>query len=265
MNLADNVIGIGNNKSQNNNYSKPTPSFACVEYKTYCFLPLTRAASQARMDVNRINGTAARVSHVNLMTDTLITNLSPDALRVILRSMLAADENGHFTHKLQHHVQKYLRHDLQRTQRTSTPALFSVVDKSSSSFSIPTPELAKLRNRICTLLGSGLPFESLQLLAEIVRQSCGLELDDTVLEGESLVLALAAVDGDLVQALTAVQKLAILHDWAKGGMPTAQRQVLLRLRTDLENCREQSEGMGGEFGFGRGSVMLESILSQMWE
>ncbi|KAG5289081.1 hypothetical protein I7I48_08315 [Histoplasma ohiense] len=78
------------------------------------------------MDVNRINGTAARVSHVNLMTDTLITNLSPDALRVILRS------NGQLTH------------NLQRTQRTSTPALFSVVDKSSSSFSIPTPELAKL-------------------------------------------------------------------------------------------------------------------------
>ncbi|EGC46674.1 conserved hypothetical protein [Histoplasma capsulatum var. duboisii H88] len=241
-------------KSQNNNYSKPAPSFACVE-----------AASQARMDLNRINGTAARVSHVNLMTDTLITNLSPDALRVILRSMLAADENGQLTHKLQHHVQKYLRRDLQRTQRTSTPALFSVVDKSSSSFSTPTPELAKLRNRICTLLGSGLPFESLQLLAEVVRQSCGLELDDTVLEGESLVLALAAVDGNLVQALTAVQKLAILHDWANGGMPTAQRQVLLRLRTDLENCREQSEGVGGEFGFGRGSVMLESILSQMWE
>ncbi|KKZ62247.1 hypothetical protein EMCG_00414 [[Emmonsia] crescens] len=228
------------------------------------------------MEVNGINRSAARVSHVNLMTDTVIANLSPDALRVILRSMLAADENGQFTHKLQHHVRKYLRHDL---QRTSIPALFSVTDKSTSTPSsssssssssppptpTPTPELAKLRSRICSLLGSGLAFESLQLLAEVVRQSRGLEPNDKTLEGERLAQALAAVDGDLVQALTAVQKIAMVNNWGKGDMPTAQRQVLLSVRADLVNCKERSEGMGAEFGFERGSMMLESILSKMSE
>ncbi|PGH33698.1 hypothetical protein GX50_03525 [[Emmonsia] crescens] len=230
------------------------------------------------MEANGINGSAARVSHVNLMTDTVIANLSPDALRVILRSMLAADENGQFTHKLQHHVRKYLRHDL---QRTSIPALFSVTDKSTSTTSsssssssssslpppspTPTPELAKLRSRICSLLGSGLAFESLQLLAEVVRQSRGLEPNDKTQEGERLAQALAAVDGDLVQALTAVQKIAMINNWGKGDMPTAQRQVLLSVRADLVNCKERSEGMGAEFGFERGSMMLESILSKMSE
>ncbi|EER39520.1 conserved hypothetical protein [Histoplasma capsulatum H143] len=186
------------------------------------------------------------------MTDTLITNLSPDALR----QMRTASSRTSCSIR---------QNSATRSQRTRDVHSAYFVSTSHRRHVDPDARIDELRNRICTLLGSGLPFESLQLLAEVVRQSCGLELDDTVLEGESLVLALAAVDGDLVQALTAVQKLAILHDWANGGMPTAQRQVLLRLRTDLENCREQSEGVGGEFGFGRGSVMLESILSQMWE
>ncbi|OAX79413.1 hypothetical protein ACJ72_06268 [Emergomyces africanus] len=242
-----------------------------------------------RMEANEMTGSMARVSHVNLMTDTVIANLSPDALRVILRSMLAADENGQVTQKLQHHVQKYLRHDL---QRTSIPALFTVVEKSTSTppssssssisssssssppppsspssspppIQIPTPELAKSRSRICSLLGSGLAFESMELLAEVVRQSPGFKPDDGTLEGEQLAQALAAVDGDIVQALTAVQKMAIVNNWRKENPLTNQRQVLLVFRSALEYCRRQSDGMGLEFPFERGSMMLESILSRM--
>ncbi|PGH00028.1 hypothetical protein GX51_06027 [Blastomyces parvus] len=213
-----------------------------------------------------MNASAARVAHVNLMTDTVIANLNPDGLRVILRSMLAADENGQFSHRLQHHVQKYLRHDL---QRTSVPALFSVTDESTSTASasssstqptlVPTPELAKLRRRICSLLGSGLAFESLQLLAEVVRQSGATELNDRTVEGERLAEVLAAVDGDLVQALTAMQKVVIANNWGKGEIPPARLQVLLSLRTDLADCREQSEGLRVEFRFERGSTMLEIL------
>ncbi|KLJ07018.1 hypothetical protein EMPG_17493 [Blastomyces silverae] len=224
------------------------------------------------MEADRMSASAARVAHVNLMTDTVIANLNPDALRVILRSMLAADENGQLTHQLQHHVQKYLRHDL---QRTSVPALFSVTDKSTSTASasssssaqptpVPTPELAKLRGRICSLLGSGLAFESLQLLAEVVRQSRTLELNGRTPEGERLAEVLAAVDGDLVQALTAVQKVVTANNWGKGEIPAARLQVLLNLRADLEDCRERSEGLGVEFGLGRGSMMLENILSMIF-
>ncbi|PGG98387.1 hypothetical protein AJ79_08895 [Helicocarpus griseus UAMH5409] len=210
------------------------------------------------MEAGKANGPAAKVSHVNLMTDTMIANLSPDALRVVLRSMLAADENGQLTNKLQHHVQKYLQHDL---QKTSIPALFSATENSSSASSTPTPELAKLRSLSSSLLGSGLPFESLQLLAAVVRQSQGLSPNEISPGGRQLVAVLAAVDGDLVQALTAVQKIATISSGGKGRMSTDERQVLLSLRADLEDCKRQSEGKDAEFMFERGSTMLDSVLS----
>ncbi|OJD18326.1 hypothetical protein AJ78_01639 [Emergomyces pasteurianus Ep9510] len=167
--------------------------------------------------------------------------------------MVAADENGQITQKLQHHALNYLRHDL---QRTSISALFTVVEKptkptptpaaaaatsssssSSSSTQIPTPGLAKSRSRICSLLGSGLAFESIELLAEVIRQSPGIEPNDQTLEGEGLAQVLAAVDGDIVQALTAVQKIAIVNNWGRENLLTGQRQVLLCFRGDLENCK----------------------------
>ncbi|OAT00353.1 hypothetical protein, variant [Blastomyces dermatitidis ER-3] len=119
---------------------------------------------------------------------------------------------------------------------------------------------------VCSLLGSGLAFESQQLLAEVVRQSRALQLNGRTFEGERLAEVLVAVDGDLVQALTAVQKVVTTNNWGKTGeIPAARLQILLSLRTDLKECRERNEGLGVGFGFGRGSMMLENILSTMSE
>ncbi|KAK2802017.1 hypothetical protein FQN51_004927 [Onygenales sp. PD_10] len=208
------------------------------------------------MEVKGVNMMAAKVSHVNLMTDTVIANLSPEALRVILRSMAAADDNGQFTHKLQHHVQKYLRHEL---ERCSIAPLFS----SHNGVDFPTPALAQLRGRISSLFGSGLAFESLQLLRQIVCQSSELSPNENTPEGARLVAVLAAIDGDLVQALTAVQKIVTINGM-KREMSTSQRQVLLSLRADLADCQSKIDNRGGGFMFERGSTMLESVLS-IWE
>jgi len=206
------------------------------------------------MVANRTTGSLAKVAHVNLMTDTTIANLSPDALRTVLRSMLAADQDGNLTSTLQYHVQKYLLTDL---RRASVPILFS---NTSSASPTPTPELANLRKRILSVLGSGLAFESIALLAEVVRQSRNLSLNESSAEGEELADALAAVDGDLVQALTAVKKV-VTNNGERKRMPAAQKQVLLELQRDLEDCQRMSQARGAEFMFERGATMLAGVLS----
>jgi hypothetical protein len=168
--------------------------------------------------------------------------------------MLAADQDGKLTCILQCHAQKYLLTEL---RRTSVPALFS---NTSSRSPIATPELANLRKRILSVLGSGLAFESILLLAEVVRQSRDLSLDEGTSEGEELADTLAAVDGDLVQALTAVQKV-VTKSGGKTNMSAAQKQALFDLQHRLEDCQRMSDARGAEFMFERGATMLAGILS----
>ncbi|PGH14760.1 hypothetical protein AJ80_05804 [Polytolypa hystricis UAMH7299] len=197
---------------------------------------------------------AAKIAHVNLMTDTIVANLSPDALRTVLRSMLAADDDHrHLTTTFQDHVQKYLQNDL---KRATVPHLFSFSAGSTSP--TPTPELTKLRKQILSLTGSGLAFESLRLLEEVVRQShCLPFVDDDLLD------ILAGIDGELVQALTAAQKIISI----KGGtqrISLDEGAVLHGVERRLHSYWESCNSQGVEFPFERGLIMLTGIRT-LWK
>ncbi|KAL2360999.1 hypothetical protein RJZ56_006122 [Blastomyces dermatitidis] len=203
-----------------------------------------------------MSASAARVAHVNLMTDTVIANLNTDTLRVILRSMLVADE--------------------QVAAPTTCSNISDTIYKERPfryCFRLPTnlhqlhqPHLLHLLLQHSLLQSRRRNWRNYELLAEVVRQSRALQLNGRTFEGERLAEVLVAVDGDLVQALTAVQKVVTTNNWGKTGeIPAARLQILLSLRTDLKECRERNEGLGVEFGFGRGSMMLENILSTVSE
>lgn len=123
------------------------------------------------------------MSHVNLMTDTVIANLPPDALRTILRNILTS--NPESTAVLEQHVKTYLQ--------------------SKTSSSIQGASSAYLQKSIAVsrvMLGCGMWMQSLQLMQDMLSNasqsssSSGREAENT----------LSSLDGDIIQAVTAIEK-----------------------------------------------------------
>ncbi|KAI5307280.1 hypothetical protein KEM56_001091 [Ascosphaera pollenicola] len=187
---------------------------------------------------------AASLAHVNLMVDTTIANFEPNALRSIMRSMLASDKNGDITRCLTTETQKFFRNSLQRTKSPQFFAKTPLTPCSNSptrSWIMPTPALTAYRKKGLAFLGCSLEFESLDIFAEIVDQAnnalasepatfpltCavsstgfnyGGDSNDDPMNGhdenDELYDALVEVDSEIVQALTAVQKIVT----GNGGM-----------------------------------------------
>ncbi|WEW57045.1 hypothetical protein PRK78_002504 [Emydomyces testavorans] len=202
-----------------------------------------------------IHDVAAKTSHVNLMTDTVIANLNAESLRAVIRSMLAGDQEGQLTHVFRTHAQTYLRRELDIKPLT--------VSFGAGSIHKAIEDLNRLRMRILAQLGCGLTFESLAIVAEIVRHSAALmrrRVD--VAEEETLLYTLAAVDANLVQALTPIQQQSHCS-LNPARLSDAQRRTLVELKQSLEECRRQSEDQGTEFVYERGTDMLDEILAVM--
>jgi hypothetical protein len=200
------------------------------------------------------NGTAkssAKVAHVNLMVDTIIANIDADGLRAIMRAMLAADTS--FTSEFQRQVSKYL----EKTKPQSITPLFSS-STPSTAVPNPTPAFESYRKRARCLMGCGHGFASLEVLTEIVRQATDLPSDyaDSE-EGEELAELLATVDGDIIQALTAVEKELHVAEGARQ-MAAREDSIRVELRNALIACQAKAEASGGEFAFERGLMCLES-------
>ncbi|KAI1986446.1 hypothetical protein LOZ51_006040 [Ophidiomyces ophidiicola] len=198
----------------------------------------------------------ARAAHVNLMTDTVIANLSPDALRAVVRALLADDRDGLLARRFQDHARQRLRRDCDRDRD-----LLSLPDADD-----PVAAVLLRRRRILALLGCGLAVDSLALIADIVTHAAALLLrrqhdrkndDDDDDDDESPLLdTLAAVDADLVQALTAVRTQQQQHH-------PSDAQTMAALR-DLQHCLAASHAAHRaqhcEFAFERGQDMLRDLL-----
>ncbi|TQB74822.1 hypothetical protein MPDQ_004264 [Monascus purpureus] len=129
--------------------------------------------------------TKSRMAHVNMMTDTIIANLSPDALRSIMRSLLALYPS--LTATFEGVTRDYLQSNALRSD-----ALLDDNGTLNETSSL-------LQARIRCMLGCNLCYQSLPLLGSIVDQT--KDINDEEIWG-----LLAPVDADIVQAATAVQK-----------------------------------------------------------
>ncbi|EOD52532.1 putative aldo keto reductase protein [Neofusicoccum parvum UCRNP2] len=117
---------------------------------------------------------AAKRAHVNMMTDTIVANLPAPALRSVVRALLTLHPDVTPT------LEAEAKHLLLRDAGPAAPPV--------------------VQARVRCMLGCGLVFESLPLLTALVERAAA--------EGEEDGLAVA-VDGDVVQAATAVQKMLV--------------------------------------------------------
>lgn len=230
-----------------------------------------------------INNVAAKTAHVNLMTDTVIANLNAESLRAVIRSMLAGDQEGQLTSTFQKHVQSYLRRDIE-IRRPLTPPSFAKATTAAAAtaggssapaandgaaatarpFHKAMEDLNHLRMRILALLGCGLAFEGLGIVAEIVRHSAPLmHRVDLAADEETLLDTLAAVDADMVQCLTAIRSNLVLLHGNRAQLGEAQIRALAELRQSLEECRRQNEAQQTEFVYERGMDMLDGIFAAL--
>jgi len=187
-------------------------------------------------------------AHVNLTTDTVVANLSPDGLRSVLRSLLVSCPG--FTDAFQTQSKNYLSKTMQR----SIPQLFVI---NTEAPAVPTTGLALLQGRIRAMQGCGLGFQSLDLLRSIVEQALPLKVDEETEAGEHLMDVLAAVDGDLVQAVTSSLK-ELDHD--SRNMTTEEFTLVKKLWLILSEAQQRAEASGTEFMFERGLSIIEDAV-----
>ncbi|CAK3990920.1 Hypothetical predicted protein [Lecanosticta acicola] len=166
------------------------------------------------------------MSHVNLMTDTVIANLPPVALRSILRALLSAADPS-VTASFEARTREYL-----------------MSKKTTSSFSASRGETEKEEDAaaaagiVRATVGCGMCWEAVEILAGD--------------GGGGVVLRGGIGDGDVVQGITAVQKSLVTTTGKKG--TGEERERLQRLLQALET----HDGGGG--GLERSIASLRALL-----
>lgn len=176
-------------------------------------------------------------------------NLTSFSLRAIVRSLLATSSPvvaASFT--------AAARARLGRSLGKSSPSpavLFQVRDNDPRT-AVPTPELSSLLAHVRALYGAGMGFQSLGILAAVVRATSGLRWGE---DGE-MVDVLATVDADLSQAVQSCRE-----ELAAGYVAdiAVARATLHDVRTALDDCQTEVESWGGEFPFERGAANAECL------
>ncbi|CRG92106.1 hypothetical protein PISL3812_09161 [Talaromyces islandicus] len=169
---------------------------------------------------------APKLAHVNMMTDTVVANLPPEALRSIIRSLLASQPG--FTIAFEENTRAYL-------QSTSIGGLSQISRES----------LGAAQTRIRCMLGCGLCYESLPVLGSLVENAKAMDY-----EGEFL----QSIDADIVQAATAVQK----------SLPrsTDEKTMLNTFYDTLTTCHNQYSPINQDFPFERGLMAIANLLGR---
>ena len=193
---------------------------------------------------------SAKAAHVNMMTDTIIANMPLGGLRSIMRGMLGGNaKNVSNFHNL---ASIYLAN----TRPSKIPELFT---RDSNSLE-PTPSLVDIQSRYRCLMGCGYGFESIELLTEVLRQIYALSWDENTREGDNLMDALTVVDGDIVQAVTAIQK-TLLTSFGMKSMEREDAKVVAELKEILCSCQARANMRGEAFAFERGLSCLDKLIS----
>ncbi|KAL4962414.1 aldo/keto reductase [Aspergillus stella-maris] len=187
-----------------------------------------------------------KTAHVNMMTDTIIGNLPLDGLRAVMRGILTRAPSC--TAIFEEQTRTYLGDTASRFEDLN---LFAQRDDKSIQ---TTASFEDLRRRICCLVGCGLCYQALPQLGEIVGQVSRLTLKSAETTGngnEEVIERIAAVDGDIVQALTAVQK-TLLSPTGSRELTDEEAQPLRGLLKSLQACQSFWASTGLPFPLERG-------------
>ncbi|KAL6852085.1 Aldo/keto reductase [Trichoderma novae-zelandiae] len=193
---------------------------------------------------NSQHGSGVSMAHVNMMTDTIIANLPADGLRVVMRSLLVLFPE--ITRDFECETKKYVEQK----------ATSSIAGKDKKAC---LPDLIKTQQIARSMLGCGLSNKSLQLFQNLVSQ--GTVLVSQIHDGslDELHAFLTSVDGDIVQAMTAVQK-ALLIDTGARIMDNGEHSIVEALHQSLASCYATLKGTNQEFPFSRSLVATAGIL-----
>ncbi|KAI6778306.1 NADP-dependent oxidoreductase domain-containing protein [Emericellopsis cladophorae] len=210
-----------------------------------------------KMDVATLKGPGvAKSAHVNMMTDTIITNMSPAGLRIIMRSLLAAHPSAVSTFEAE-------------TRRYITAAMMTNSDTKTS----PTPDsksgLETLKTRLQSIrcmIGCGLCFQSLPLLGDLAIQAVQMCVPTSQGDKDAIPNALrddflAAVDGDVVQAVTAIEK-SLVSDRGRSALSSDDREAVTGLHQTLRDCHAMTAEQRLEFPYTRAFLATAGMLGE---
>jgi len=187
--------------------------------------------------------TSAKAGHINMMDDTVIANLPDAGLRAVLRGLLGTDSSFVMTKNFQALAKRYL--DASRPD--TIPPLFDYKLE-------PAPAFDSTQRRYRCLMGCGRGFESVELLTAVVQQIGEVQAKSAT--GQDLTDVLSAIDGDIVQVVTAVQKELTTSSGLRQ-KSEIETVALKQLRNALLACKEQVKLNGREFPFERGFSRLQ--------
>ncbi|KAH6962829.1 NADP-dependent oxidoreductase domain-containing protein [Fusarium avenaceum] len=190
------------------------------------------------------NNGSGNTAHVNMMTDTVIANLPAEGLRVIVRSLLTA--HPEITTTFEHETRQYL----------------GQVGEKLSKAQADAPDINGLKQTqktIRCMLGSGLPFESIQLLSKVVTSGAQLALNSFQEDKGTLGMFLASLDGDIVQAMTAVKKTLFVDIGARA-LTSGERGLIRHLFDSLTECQDLLSSTDIEFPYARGLLTTGKLL-----
>ncbi|KAF1934696.1 Aldo/keto reductase [Clathrospora elynae] len=193
----------------------------------------------------------ARTAHVNMMTDTIIANLPADALRSVMRVILTTEPS--VTSIFEEQTRIYLR----KTANQPIGKLFQSTAEGVAS----TTNFTWAQQRLRSAIGCGLVLESFPILNKIVDDSVNLEDGHTVPRSTEIDRCLASVDGDIVQALTAVQK-RLLSDSGSRDLNEEEKPVMDSLFDSLLRCRHRWLASAQDFPFERSTAVLATMLGR---
>ncbi|KAM0456924.1 hypothetical protein ACHAPV_006899 [Trichoderma viride] len=179
-----------------------------------------------------------------MMTDTIIANLPADGLRVVVRSLLVLFPE--ITGAFEQETKKYI------TQKVAS----SLIPKDANPSLV---DLGKTQQIARSMLGCGLSFQSLELFQNLVSQGAAVLSRTNDSDLSSLEIFLASVDGDIVQAMTAVQKSLFIDTGARV-MNDGEHSTVKELYQSLMDCHDTLKMTNRDFPFGRGLVSTTGIL-----
>ncbi|KAJ4331593.1 hypothetical protein N0V87_009045 [Didymella glomerata] len=192
-----------------------------------------------------------KTAHVNMMTDTIIANLPADALRSVVRTILTVEPS------ITNILEKQTRLYLSKTADQRIDELFA----STAERMAPTANFNLAQQRLRSAIGCGMVLESFPMLENIVDESVKLDIGNAVPRLVELDHCLAAIDGDIVQASTAIQK-RLLSNSGSRSLSEEEKSVMTALFDSLLRCRQRWLASAHDFPFERGTSVLAAILSR---
>ncbi|KAF5678542.1 priB-like protein [Fusarium denticulatum] len=179
-----------------------------------------------------------------MMTDSVIANLPPDGLRVIIRSLLASHPN--ITTSFEDATRQYLA----QAQTKSSKSQFASLDIGG---------LEKAQKIARCMLGSGQAFDGVSILDKVVVRGIQIALGAPESEKQRVESFLASLDGDLVQAMTAVTKKLAVSSGARA-LSSREQNIIQGLFESLAQCQELLKDTGIDFPYERGMLTTARIL-----